>query len=76
MSSMRNALTRHFQPIELFKQAWNKPALQYRANNVMAMIERSNRISFWVASIILFQNNPEDRAQMILKFINIGEVRS
>jgi hypothetical protein len=59
----------------LFKQAWNKPALQYRANNVVAMIERSNRISFWVASIILFQNNPEDRAQMILKFINVAEVR-
>jgi len=40
------------------------------------MINRSNSVSFWVASMILLQDKPKDRKKVTKKFILICEVRT
>eukprot|EP00005_Dracoamoeba_jomungandri_P000702 CAMPEP_0174257274 /NCGR_PEP_ID=MMETSP0439-20130205/6438_1 /TAXON_ID=0 /ORGANISM="Stereomyxa ramosa, Strain Chinc5" /LENGTH=993 /DNA_ID=CAMNT_0015340291 /DNA_START=75 /DNA_END=3056 /DNA_ORIENTATION=+ len=61
------------EPQELLNQSWNSPKLQYRAPNVIAMINRANAVSFWVASMILLQEKPRDRKKMVDKFISVAE---
>jgi len=60
------------EPTELLNQSWNKPALKHRAPNVLDMISRGNRLSFWVASMILWLETVEERCKMIVKFITIA----
>jgi hypothetical protein len=60
------------EPTELLNLSWNKAELQHRAPNVLDMISRGNRLSFWVASMILWLEGVEDRCKMIVKFISIA----
>lgn len=60
------------EPTELLNQSWNKAELQHRAPNVLDMISRGNRLSFWVASMILWLDSIEERCKMIVKFITIA----
>lgn len=60
------------EPTELLNLSWNKAELQHRAPNVLDMISRGNRLSFWVASMILWLESVEDRCKMIVKFITIA----
>ena len=62
------------QPPELLNQAWNNYKLKYRAPNVLSLINRANSVSYWVASMILWQEKPKDRKKVTEKFIIIGEV--
>eukprot|EP00027_Filamoeba_sp_ATCC50430_P005468 CAMPEP_0168560888 /NCGR_PEP_ID=MMETSP0413-20121227/11301_1 /TAXON_ID=136452 /ORGANISM="Filamoeba nolandi, Strain NC-AS-23-1" /LENGTH=1108 /DNA_ID=CAMNT_0008592221 /DNA_START=186 /DNA_END=3513 /DNA_ORIENTATION=- len=57
---------------ELVNQAWNKPKLQYRAPNIGALISRANKISFWVASLIVWQAKLADRVKILEKYIKIA----
>lgn len=41
---------------------------------VLDMISRSNKISFWVASLILWNVRLETRVKTIIKFIHIANV--
>eukprot|EP01114_Cavostelium_apophysatum_P024760 TRINITY_DN9813_c0_g1_i3.p1 TRINITY_DN9813_c0_g1~~TRINITY_DN9813_c0_g1_i3.p1 ORF type:complete len:1246 (+),score=370.12 TRINITY_DN9813_c0_g1_i3:63-3800(+) len=61
------------RPSELLNQAWNSPKLQYRANNVVDLITRANRTAFWVASLILWESKPSERAKVIEKMIQIAQ---
>ena len=67
-------LTFDLQPPELLNQAWNNYKLKYRAPNVLSLINRANSVSYWVASMILWQEKPKDRKKVTEKFIIIGEV--
>jgi len=58
---------------ELLNQAWNKPKLQYKSPHILALIEKINRNSFWVASVILWHSKLSDRVKMIEKYIRIAE---
>lgn len=59
---------------ELLNQAWNKESLKHRSPNVLAMISRANRVSFWVATLILCHDSIEARSSVIQKIIRIAEV--
>eukprot|EP01114_Cavostelium_apophysatum_P011471 TRINITY_DN2574_c0_g1_i1.p1 TRINITY_DN2574_c0_g1~~TRINITY_DN2574_c0_g1_i1.p1 ORF type:complete len:785 (-),score=212.30 TRINITY_DN2574_c0_g1_i1:43-2397(-) len=60
------------QPSELLNQAWNKPQLKHRSPNILSLISRSNKISFGVASLILWHAQPAERAKTIEKWIRIA----
>eukprot|EP01119_Soliformovum_irregulare_P008636 TRINITY_DN2173_c0_g2_i1.p1 TRINITY_DN2173_c0_g2~~TRINITY_DN2173_c0_g2_i1.p1 ORF type:complete len:1338 (+),score=458.05 TRINITY_DN2173_c0_g2_i1:150-4016(+) len=57
---------------ELLNQAWNKKHLKYKASNILAMIDRANTFSFWVASLILSYQTEKERANVITKLLVIG----
>jgi RasGEF domain/RasGEF N-terminal motif len=57
---------------ELVSQSWNKDELKFRAPNVVALIARSTRISYWVATMILGQSDVTYRARMFEKMIEIA----
>jgi hypothetical protein len=63
------------QPAELLNQAWNKESLKYRSPNVLAMISRANRLSFWIAGMIMWHSTIAERSNMIQKIIRIAEVQ-
>jgi len=58
---------------ELLNQAWNKEKLQHRSPNILYLISRANKLSFWVASIILWFTKVSDRTKVVTKLINIGQ---
>jgi len=64
---------KQIEPSELLNQAWNKPKLQYKSPNVMALINRSNRIAFWVATMIVIHRKLSDRVKVIDKFARIAQ---
>uniref|UniRef100_A0A6B2L5N5 Ras-GEF domain-containing protein n=1 Tax=Arcella intermedia TaxID=1963864 RepID=A0A6B2L5N5_9EUKA len=59
--------------MELMNQAWSKEKYFYLSQNVVQLILRANRTSFWVASCILLQPKVKDRTKLIQKFINIAK---
>ncbi|EGC29568.1 hypothetical protein DICPUDRAFT_90436 [Dictyostelium purpureum] len=61
------------QPTELLDQAWNKDSLKFKSPNVIEMINRANKFSFWVSSQILWQETIEERAKVFEKFIIIAK---
>lgn len=62
------------KPRELLDQAWNKPKLQHRAPNVQHMLQRANRVSYWVSQMVLACHTPEDRLNMVNKMIDTAIV--
>ncbi|PRP76409.1 Ras guanine nucleotide exchange factor [Planoprotostelium fungivorum] len=58
---------------EFLNQAWNNMKLKHKSPHVLHLIARANKISFWVASIILCQSKVIDRARVIERFVRIGE---
>eukprot|EP01088_Endostelium_zonatum_P017527 TRINITY_DN51_c6_g1_i2.p1 TRINITY_DN51_c6_g1~~TRINITY_DN51_c6_g1_i2.p1 ORF type:complete len:672 (-),score=126.98 TRINITY_DN51_c6_g1_i2:112-2127(-) len=67
------SLFSRIEPAGLLNQSWNKAHLQYRSTNVLAMIARTNKVSFWVASMILFQEKWKERKKIWKKFIGVAE---
>eukprot|EP01130_Rhizamoeba_saxonica_P018955 TRINITY_DN9680_c0_g1_i1.p1 TRINITY_DN9680_c0_g1~~TRINITY_DN9680_c0_g1_i1.p1 ORF type:complete len:1102 (-),score=225.29 TRINITY_DN9680_c0_g1_i1:53-2944(-) len=57
---------------ELLGQAWTNEKLL--SSNVLALVERLNKISYWVATSILMPNKPRDRAKIFQRMINIAKV--
>ncbi|GAM22409.1 hypothetical protein SAMD00019534_055840 [Acytostelium subglobosum LB1] len=60
-------------PTELQQQVWSKDATKHRAPNIMELINRANKFSFWVASQILWQEDIGDRVSVYEKFLNIAK---
>jgi len=58
---------------ELLNQAWNKPKLRHRAQNVLALINRSTEVSAWVASCIVRESKLKGRSKVMTRFIKIAE---
>jgi len=56
---------------ELLNQAWNKQKLKHRSPNVCNLIQRSTRLSLWVASVILYAEQASQRAKVVEKMIDI-----
>lgn len=59
---------------EYLKQAWNNPKLQHLSPNVLAMVNRFNRTSGWVSSMIVKVELLRNRVRMLSKIINIARV--
>jgi len=57
-------------PSELFRKAWAKPKA---SPNVMALIDRFNQVSYWIATEITALKDTKKRTLAISKFIEIGQ---
>ena len=57
----------------MLNQSWNKDKLKYRASNVIESLSRLNRLSFWVPSVILWQERMKERSKAYKKFVAIAE---
>jgi hypothetical protein len=73
MTLIESNMFRLVKPSELLSQAWNKPKLKYRAPHVLEMIARSNKVSRFVASTILWQRKRHARASMYGKWLQIAD---
>ncbi|GAM17522.1 hypothetical protein SAMD00019534_006970 [Acytostelium subglobosum LB1] len=60
-------------PREFQEQSWSKEHLKPLSPNIMDLINRANKFSFWVASQILWQEDVESRVRVIEKFLNIAK---
>eukprot|EP01119_Soliformovum_irregulare_P018470 TRINITY_DN5675_c0_g1_i1.p1 TRINITY_DN5675_c0_g1~~TRINITY_DN5675_c0_g1_i1.p1 ORF type:complete len:967 (-),score=244.39 TRINITY_DN5675_c0_g1_i1:62-2962(-) len=60
-------------PKELSHQSWNKENAKEVAPNVVKMIERFNKVSYWVASEIVTERNIKKRVTLIKRFIQTAE---
>ncbi|KAL6047267.1 Guanine-nucleotide dissociation stimulator CDC25 [Balamuthia mandrillaris] len=61
------------KPSELLKCAWSKAKLKSRAPHVLQLSDRFNRVSLWVAHIILSCRTIKMRVKVMTKFINIAQ---
>ena len=68
-------LYRAIRVTELLNQSWNSPKLKHRSPNLIFMIGRSTKVSFWIASSILYLKL-EKRIQVLEKIIDICDVRN
>jgi len=73
MTLIEFALFSKIQASEMFNQSWNKPKLHHRAPHILNMISRSNHLSFWVASLLLWAPTLKERVKMATKFIKIAQ---
>jgi len=58
---------------ELLKQAWNRDKYKYISTNVRQLIQRTNRLSYWVATNIILQKGIKERVKAITLFINVAK---
>jgi hypothetical protein len=60
------------EPRELLNQCWSKPKLQYRASNVLGLINRVNILSYWIPSMILWPDKLVQRVKVFEKFVHVA----
>ncbi|KAJ3441395.1 ras guanine nucleotide exchange factor i-related [Anaeramoeba flamelloides] len=65
-------LFQKIKPSELVTEAWQKKALKSKATNVLALINKFNELSGFIATIIVTPNSVKERAKMYSKFLKIG----
>jgi len=61
-------------PSDFSNQAWSKSDSKERVPNLITLINRSNTLSYWVATEILSSNNIKHRATVLKRFITIAEI--
>jgi hypothetical protein len=61
------------QSKELLNQAWNKSSSKVKAPNVLNLLSRANRVSFWVASMILSVETVSERVKVLTKLVSIAD---
>jgi hypothetical protein len=71
LTLLDSKLFRAVRPVELLSLAWAKPKLRHRSPNVSAMISRANQISYWAASLVLWQDKVTERAKVYAKFTQV-----
>jgi len=60
------------QKHELIGQAWNKDNLKHTAPNVINILNRLNKLSYWIPSFILMHQKVQQRAKIVTWFIDIA----
>lgn len=71
-NAMAHAGSKSFAAVPLFELGVRPAELSIRAPHLAADIKRSNRISYWVASNVLFQTNPKAQERAIQHFVKIA----
>lgn len=61
-------------PQEFSHQAWSKKNAKEVAPNIMALIERCNEVSYWVATEIVLTPNMKQRVSVLSRFIDIAQI--
>eukprot|EP01125_Pyxidicula_operculata_P017318 TRINITY_DN6066_c0_g1_i1.p1 TRINITY_DN6066_c0_g1~~TRINITY_DN6066_c0_g1_i1.p1 ORF type:complete len:1343 (-),score=351.14 TRINITY_DN6066_c0_g1_i1:708-4736(-) len=59
--------------IELTDQKWSKEKYHILSRNVIALIQRVNKLSFFVATTLLLQKKQKDRTKLLRKIISIAK---
>jgi hypothetical protein len=67
------SLYKKIEVTELLNQSWNKQKLKHRSPNVVSLIQRSTKVSMWIASLVLGSSNVNQRAKVIEKFIDVAQ---
>ncbi len=57
---------------ELLDQAWSKPKYKYRARNIARLIARSNDVTLWVCSLIVWPKTLKERIRAMTKIVEIA----
>ncbi|KAM7390944.1 hypothetical protein PAMP_021672 [Pampus punctatissimus] len=50
---------------------WSKEQNEEKIPNLTAFTQHFNNVSFWVRSVIILQDKPQDREKLLLKFLKI-----
>ncbi|KAJ3425553.1 ras guanine nucleotide exchange factor a [Anaeramoeba flamelloides] len=66
-------LFQNIKPSELVTEAWQKKGLRSKATNVLALINKFNEYSNYVATQIVLPLTVKDRAKMYTRFLKIGK---
>jgi hypothetical protein len=61
---------------EFHKKRWAEADNSKLAPNLAAMIDRFNKVSYWVATEIVFQPELKKRIEVIKRWIVVAEVRT
>lgn len=59
---------------ELLDQAWSKPKYKYRARNIARLIARSNDVTLWACSLIVWPKQLKERIRHLTKVIEIAAI--
>jgi hypothetical protein len=57
---------------ELLDQAWSKPKYKYRARNIARLIARSNDLTLWVCSLVVWPKTLKERVRALTKIVEIA----
>jgi len=66
------SMYRAIQPPELLNQNWSSANKRETAKNVVLMVERSNKVSYWVATEICMCKDLKKRVSALKRFINVA----
>lgn len=72
---LESRLFNAIQASECLGKAWSDPKMHKYAENIRAMIERSNQLTAWVASSIILEENVKIRVKLVQHFLVIADVR-
>eukprot|EP01125_Pyxidicula_operculata_P003703 TRINITY_DN1494_c2_g1_i3.p1 TRINITY_DN1494_c2_g1~~TRINITY_DN1494_c2_g1_i3.p1 ORF type:complete len:1149 (-),score=288.00 TRINITY_DN1494_c2_g1_i3:222-3668(-) len=72
MTYIELEIFRRIDSFELVGLRWTKANYKVLTQNVQFLIDRVDRLSYWVATFILFHHRFKDRAKAIMKMINIA----
>eukprot|EP01096_Ripella_sp_DP13-Kostka_P006829 TRINITY_DN2466_c0_g1_i8.p1 TRINITY_DN2466_c0_g1~~TRINITY_DN2466_c0_g1_i8.p1 ORF type:complete len:953 (-),score=400.95 TRINITY_DN2466_c0_g1_i8:17-2875(-) len=73
MSLIEDEFYKSIKPWEFLGQCWTKKDKEKRAPRIIAMINRFNQVSEWVATEILLADSPRTRLAILKNFIDIAE---
>mmetsp|Transcript_9301 Transcript_9301/g.23316 ORF Transcript_9301/g.23316 Transcript_9301/m.23316 type:complete len:480 (-) Transcript_9301:83-1522(-) len=73
LTLIESEMFRRIQSHEFLKLSWRSKDRAVLAPGVVAMVERFNMVSFWVATEIVFQKEQKARTAILKKFINLAE---
>jgi len=65
-------LFERISPAELLGQAWTKKNKEERAKHVLKLIEHSNNVAAWVASVVLSEANIEQRSDAFGHLVEVA----
>lgn len=75
MTLMESSMFTAIQPREFHKLAWRKNDTRKKTSpHIVAVVERFNTVSYWVASSIVMCNDIKKRVTMVKRFVKLAEV--
>eukprot|EP01103_Thecamoeba_quadrilineata_P015041 TRINITY_DN4631_c0_g1_i1.p1 TRINITY_DN4631_c0_g1~~TRINITY_DN4631_c0_g1_i1.p1 ORF type:complete len:865 (+),score=156.13 TRINITY_DN4631_c0_g1_i1:38-2596(+) len=75
MCLIEHSLYKAIHPQECLNQGWNKPDKEKISPNILACARRFNKVSTWVASLIVNTTSFSERVSLFERFIIIAQVR-
>merc|ERR1712232_1302760 len=61
------------KPKECFNLGWSKSDKDSRSPNIVRLIEQFNKVSSWIATLIVKEDTPKKRGHMIRHWIDVAE---